>query len=323
MPSKKSSLVTYYGEEVCPKTSANGKECINKAYWSVDGELSCGVHSKTSTNRIALPKRSIKDRVRIAKAKKENEDQDIEEARLENEYEGVEGQVIVSKLRMMASPPDHKGFLKVFPNFKHGNRKDGLGLPELSPMSLGPVHHTQPDLPPSLTIENLHQFNKVFPSELDKKGNPDSRWYKTREEAYLDPVPHRHKPAAKSAKSGAKGKINKNIPAYSIWVLPDGSEQRLTYFESRQVYCTYYERLAKKTKSFKKLRSLKKSGTNLQIIGYDGYALPDDEGKSMKRIFEKCYLDITKPFGHELVLAALLILDVKEYPWRKYQTLDL
>lgn len=313
-------ITVYYGEENCSGISAKGKECTNKSYWLVDNEVLCGVHSKSMSNRTALPKRSIKDRLRIAKAKKEDADQLIEEARLENETEGLEGQVIVSKLRMMASPPDHQGFLKVFPNFKHGNRKDGLGLPELSPMSLGPVHHTQPDLPPSLNIENLHQFNKVFPSELDKKGNPTEEWYETRNQAYLDPVAHRHKPAAKSA-TKSKGKINKNIPKYSIWVLPDGNEQRLTYFESRQIYCTYYERLAKKTKSFRKLRALKKSGTNLQIIGYDGYDLP--KGRSEKKIFEKCYLDTTKPFGHELVLAALLILDPDEYPWRKYQTLDL
>jgi hypothetical protein len=80
------------------------------------------------------------------------------------------GDVIVTKLRMMKSPEYNKGFLKVFPNFKHQGRKDGYGCKKLSPMFLGPVQHGQPGLPPSENIENFHQGSKCFEEEIDEVG---------------------------------------------------------------------------------------------------------------------------------------------------------
>lgn len=316
---------TYYGETACPSFSASGKECKNKAYWLVTDEdglfvrFSCGVHSK-NTNRKPLPKRSRADQAKITENRRQQEKKDIEQARLDNAEGGQKGHLIVTKLRMFSGPEDHEGYLKVFPNFRHGNRKDGLGLPELSPMSLGPVETPQPSVPVAKNIENLHQFNKVFPSEIGEDGNPTEEWYQTRSLAYQDPVPHRHKPSAKSAKG------SKNIPEYSVWETPDGEELHLSYFESRQIYCTYYERLAKKTESFATLKDLIENGTNIQIVGYDGYDLGMEVGASLKekeQKFLRCYKDTSKPFGHELVLAALLELTPKRYPWRKFTTLEL
>lgn len=312
---------TYYGELGCPSVSASGSGCKNKCYWWVpdDQRLSCGVHSKGVT-RTPLPKRSRKDQVKIIENRRRQEKKDIEQARVDNIESGLFGHIIVTKLRMFSSPDDVEGYLKVFPNLKHGNRKDGLGLPDLSPMSLGPVETPQPTVPVAKNIENLHQFNKVFPSEVGEDGNPTQEWYETRSRAYTDPIPHRHKPSAKSAKG------SKNIPVYSVWETSDGEELHLSYFESRQVYCTYYERLAKKTESFARLKELIKGGTNIQIVGYDGYDLelgPDATPEEKQQKFEKCYRDISKPFGHEVVLAALLMLKPSQYPWRKYKTLDL
>jgi len=317
------ATTTYYGEVGCPTILPSGKECKNKAYWLVtsEGRLSCGVHARDPETRAPLPKRSLAEKNKLASVKYARETIEIDTAAEDNLSEGRKGHVIVTKLRMMAAPEDHSGYRKVFPNFKHGNRKDGLGMPELSPMSLGPVKHTQPDLPEALNIENLHQFNKVFPSEIDDDGNPTEEWYATRVRAYRDPIPHRHKPAAKSA-SGSK-----NIPEYSIWVTPDGKEAKLSYFESRQVYCTYYERLAKKTKAYATLVKLREKGVNIQIVGYDGYDLgigSDDNHKMIRSKFIELYNDTKKPFGHELVLAALLLIENrKDYPWRGYTTLEL
>ena len=79
--------------------------------------------------------------------------------------------MIVSKFRMMKKPEYKKGYLNVFPNSKHQDRKDGFGCASLSPKSLGPVQHTMPNLPPAFNIENYHQFAKFWAFELDKNNN--------------------------------------------------------------------------------------------------------------------------------------------------------
>lgn len=67
-----------------------------------------------------------------------------------------------SKMNMMKDIGFVTGYINIFPNFKHGNRRDGIGLPSLSPKSIGPVDHGQPGLPLALNLENFHQGNKVY-----------------------------------------------------------------------------------------------------------------------------------------------------------------
>jgi hypothetical protein len=40
----------------------------------------------------------------------------------------------------------------------------------------------------------------------------------------------------------------------------------------------------------------------------------------LKDIVKRHYLDSSKPFGHELVLFTLLVLDEKDYPWPAERT---
>lgn len=79
-------------------------------------------------------------------------------------------------------------------------------------MVMGPIKHNQPGLPPALNLENMHQSNKAFTSEIGPDGNPNQQFYSTRLAMYQDPVPHRHKES-----SGQK-----NAPMYSVWVKKDG-----------------------------------------------------------------------------------------------------
>jgi len=199
-------------------------------------------------------------------------------------------------MRMMKSVKYNYGYLNIFPNFRHGNRKDGVGMSELSPMSMGPIKHSQNDVPEAKNLENFHQFSKCFESEIDKNGNPNSLFFENREKGFLDPIPHRHK-----ENSG-----NKNVPLFFFW-----NEKKFTYIQSRQFYTTFYERFALQSKQFEKLKKYLEDGYNLCICGYDAY----DITKSL----EEHYLDGSKPFGHELVLYSLL---VGECPWKKYKTED-
>lgn len=56
-------------------------------------------------------------------------------------------------------------------------------------------------------------------------------------------------------------------------------------------------------------------GYNLRICGYDAY---DPHHYNM----EDCYCDISRPFGHELVLYTMLTEPEEKWPWRKYKTFD-
>jgi hypothetical protein len=212
-------------------------------------------------------------------------------------------------MRMMHNPEYSPGKIMVFPNNRHGNYfMASFDCCELSPMRLGPVHHGQPDLPPSVNIENFHQGSKCYKEEMTPEGNPSALFYSNRLQFYNDPVPHRHKYV------GTADKKNKNVPEFFVWVDKDGSEKRLTYVESRQFYCTFYERLASQTESYRRLAHDYKAGFSLEICGYD--AVPISTG------VDAAYMDSSVPFGHERVLAVMLTEAPENYPWRRHKTFD-
>eukprot|EP01117_Protostelium_nocturnum_P015170 TRINITY_DN5850_c0_g1_i1.p1 TRINITY_DN5850_c0_g1~~TRINITY_DN5850_c0_g1_i1.p1 ORF type:complete len:356 (-),score=129.47 TRINITY_DN5850_c0_g1_i1:34-1101(-) len=284
-----------YGDVKCKKAG-----CKNGAYFQVGNLLLCGVHSKSEPKRIKLPKRSKAEKAAFDAMKKESVDAKVEAARVLNEREGKKGRVIVCKLKMMKNPDEVEGYLNVFPNFKHQGRKDGFGCAALSPMSLGPIHHGQPDVGPCLNLENFHQGSKCFKDEMegDKIGK---KFYENRTKWFEDPIPHRHK--------------QKETPMFSVFKDKEGKEIRLGYVQSRQLYCNFYERLASETDDFKELKKMREKGTNLQIVGYDGRAIQYNN-------IEREYLNPREPFGHELVLYTMLVEeDPSKYPWRKHKDL--
>ncbi len=291
------SKLAYYGEFMCQGNYRNGKPCRNRAYYCIKSTsfLRCGLHSKKD-NRIDLPKDPDAKKKALKRIKDHNTE--VDRVAKINKKKGIKGKVICSRLLMFKGFESKSGYLNVFPNNKHQNRKDGFGCCSLSPMRLGPVIHNQPELPDSKNIENFHQGNKCFPDEVDEDKNPKPSFYKTQKEMYLDPIPHRHKKTATK---------NKNIPLFSVWKKKNGKEKRCTYIESRKYYCRYYEQLAKKTDDYINLVKKIDDGYNLNIIGYDAYPII----KSLK----KHYLDDSKPFGHELVLYTLLT--TTNYPWKK------
>nr|QBK89504.1 MAG: uncharacterized protein LCPAC001_00140 [Pithovirus LCPAC001] len=305
------SGIFYHGEQMCQGTYRNGKDCRNNAYYSIEKSmpspqfsstlsfLRCGLHSKKGNRADLLKNPNAKKR---ALDRINNHRKKVDEVAKENKANNIRGIVVCSKLRMFKGYQSKSGYLNVFPNNRHQNRTDGFGCCSLSPMRLGPVLHNQPGLPEAKNIENFHQGNKCFSSEIDEKGDPKPIFYETQRKLYLDHIPHRHKEAAKGIKN------NKNIPLFSIWKKKTGKEKRCTYIESRKYYCRYYEQLAKKTDDYKILARKIDDGYNLNIIGYDAYTVT----KSAK----EHYLDSNRPFGHELVLYTLLTVNEKEYPWR-------
>ena len=307
----------FYNTVPCQRTlkSKKGTPCKHMAYFvTPGGEYVCGQHS---LDVKATRRKLIKDPNEGSRRVAELNDHRLDVlARVkENLALGAEGSVACFRMTMMGAVPLVKGRLNVFPNNKHGSRQDGYGCPHLSPMRLGPVNHRQPGLPPAKNIENYHQYNKVWPCEVDKDGNPDKEYEKRRLAGYKDPEPHRHKFDAKTMVEMRKKVAgeNRNAPLYSVHSTLDGEERRFTYVQSRYFYCYAYEALAKRTKSFETLTNMKRAGYDLRICGYDAYPVT-------KSLYEH-YCDPTKPFGHEMVLYTLLCLDgeVEPYPWHVYR----
>jgi hypothetical protein len=293
-------MATYFYNEIkCQAKTAAGNACKNGAYFytsTLDKHL-CGVHSR-KYSRVILKKKTLQknDAIKIL----EKHAEICEEVARKNREKGRRGEVICTRIEMFGKPEQYEGFIKVFPNYRHGKRKDGLGIPSLSPMTLGPVKHGQPDLPDSKNLENFHQGNKVFMDEV-LDGEITMQFYLDREEMYNDEIPHRHK------------KKRKVKTEFSIWVRKNGEELRNGYIESRQFYCGFYERLAREKDDFKKLVKMLNDGYNLQIVGYEGY--------HVNKSVEKLYLNPRCNFGHEIVLYIMLTeSDPCKYPWIIHKT---
>jgi hypothetical protein len=294
--------LSYHGEDTCQNDG-----CQKKAYYSVKEYIYCGHHAD-SDERKKLQVNPQKNVDRSSELKLQAKF--VEEAVKKNQ--GKKGTIICSKMLMMKNPIPREGFLMVFPNNKHQNRKDGFGCSSLSPMQLGPVKHFQDGLPEAKSIENYHQFNKCFSLEIGEDKNPLPIFYEKRLEGYNDDTPHRHKYPSASLKKMNKDVVNgKNIPFYSVHMV-DGKEKHFTYVESRFFYAKQYEILAKNTADFAELIKKRNNGYNLQIVGYDAYEVTED--------LYTHYCDEKKPFGHELCLYSLLVIeDLNNYPWNIYR----
>jgi len=155
---------------------------------------------------------------------------------------------------------------------------------------------------------------------FDKANNVKEAYKRIRCKIYEDPKPYRHKWSKKdlAAKAEAYNK-NINIPKCSIYYTKDNKERRYSYLECRYFYCHWYERLAPHTNDFKALVKMRDEGISLNIVGYDGYVPSSDDKPIDKDLLWVHYNDTSRPFGHELVLLTLLMLDdPKDYPWNRF-----
>eukprot|EP01059_Diplonema_ambulator_P015943 TRINITY_DN2716_c0_g1_i1.p1 TRINITY_DN2716_c0_g1~~TRINITY_DN2716_c0_g1_i1.p1 ORF type:complete len:326 (+),score=114.04 TRINITY_DN2716_c0_g1_i1:46-1023(+) len=223
--------------------------------------------------------------------------------------------------------------LNIFPNFKHGSRTDGLGIPSLSPMSIGPIPTNQPaPYHMALNLENFHQGSKYFgdcqkllsyigqtadaiPECRCDRESPED-YFAVKQQMFLDSNPHRHKP-------GRRG----TAPTCSVWQDDEGAVHFIDYIESRQFYCTYYERsltgqyndLGERHRQaaadYQYLLKLLNDSVDLMIWGYDGYPIEPTHAAIRAQ-----YLDTTYPFGHEAVLFTMLTLPPPQWPWKEFTT---
>ncbi len=297
----------FWGESPCVAYYKNGSHCKERARYV--GSL-CGKHKGNQKKELA--KNPDADRIR-----KELLSSRVAAARAQV-VPGQRGRVTAAHIGGMFKEYSFEpkpGYLPIFPNNKHGHGF-GYGLGDfsgLSPMKLGPVRHGQAGWPDAKNIENYHQFNKVFPQEIDPNNpcdcpraaewphaKPLPEFFEARRAAYLDVVPHRHKITSKG----------KNVPLYSVH-----DDKHYTYVESRYFYCHQMQLLAKATPQFAALRKMViQDGLNLQIVGYDAY---EPSGVDPESLYAH-YCDGSRPFGHEMVILTMLVIDdEKLYPWER------
>lgn len=297
----------FAGEHICTGSFADGRACTAKAYFITKQKaLRCGRHSKDGC-RTKLP---------VNEEAKERKYAEIlasaEKAMQRNARLGQVGQVTLGeKMQMRQNPVCPEGWLMVFPNFQHGGRRDGWGIPSLSPKYMGPVDSRMPGVPVARTLEQFWQNCKCFPFEVDKQGNPTPSFYSVRDRQMTEfqKNPDRHKFPDLRARLGKHANVN--IPLFHLFFDASGKERRFAYIDARPFYCCWYEHFAKDNSHFHALRKKIASGYNLMIMGYDAH--PPGQRTPMD-----WFLDGSTPFGHEYVLFCMLTMDPVDYPWRRH-----
>lgn len=108
-------------------------------------------------------------------------------------------------------------------------------------------------------FENLWQFSKVYPDQIDADGEPSTSWFEWRHRGFTSDHAVRY-PKGKGA-----------IPLYSFW---NGS--RLGYIDARkQIYAPVYAELVQSTLGFSQLKEQLEWATaynrELILLDYDAY----------------------------------------------------
>lgn len=139
-------------------------------------------------------------------------------------------------------------------------------------------------------IENLWQNSKIEERLSNEELGlpPKEEWFNRRNKGWADPEAHRH----------VLAKADRTHPSLArhYW-----NGKYISYEEARKlIYIPFYWKAAIKTEAFKQLVDMRERGVNFQIIGPDGRNIKVDLHEELK--------DLNKPFGHELVLVAMLTM---------------
>lgn len=140
-------------------------------------------------------------------------------------------------------------------------------------------------------IENLWQATKVEAKLSRESQNlpPDDAWWTRRNKIWDDDTAHRHVLAKADRVHPSEGR--------HYW-----NGKYLSYEEARKIiYIPFYWKAAEKKDAFKMLVDMRDRGVNFQIIGPDGRNVDPELG-----LYGELKV-LTKPFGHELVLVAMLL----------------
>ncbi len=290
----------------------------------------CGVHLRPCAERRTLPEWTEAEQCERALVHIHST---IARAQLASTTQAWE-RITLHKMRMMHGVEREAGILNVLPNFRSRStwhdlhtfllKRGDAPAPgdcdfrcsELSPKWIGPIVHGQPGLPPARNLENFHQGSKCFADETDED------FAKRRIEMYNDPEPHRHKWEKYPSLTPPK-KTRESI-RYFEWITPAGEKTKLSYIQSRQLYCNFYERMVGATPAFAALVAIARAGFSMRICGFDADPIPPSA--SLTESLARAYEDESAPFGHErvlysMILAAMGAIEHEALPWITHKTL--
>ncbi len=161
---------------------------------------------------------------------------------------------------------------------------------ELSPMLLGPVHDENGERY-ALNIEDGWQCSKVWPFHRNRGGDWLRMWNKWSENGRFSGLALRHR--------------GRGPPLFSLYM---GDE--MDYVTARKrMYCEWMRQLAVEKEHFKDLRARYLRGENLILLDYDGLRRedPNENVDLTRERLKELVNDSSRPFGHGLVLAALIM----------------
>ena len=238
-----------------------------------------------------------KDRQKINMERRKKHDRTVGKATAKNVTAGFLGQVRVAQLPGVNDDsktwPHREGYKNI--NVGPGSRGE---FRQLMTCNLGPIplkfkgDKTSADVK---NVENIWQFSKVFAQDIGLNDKPTSDWFAARLKGWADPKGYQR--AKKKQVAGVK-------PVFFFW----GREDKLEFLEARKrIFCRVYAMLASQTAAYRTLVELIQKGTNVQILGLEGYDYIQEQ-----RSLNQCLLDPDRGFGPAFVLAGLL---TKDLPW--------
>lgn len=226
--------------------------------------------------------RQVSEKVRLAR--------EIEEARQRNALYGERGRVRLHRQYHFRDNSVGDKRWRKLPGFRNISVCAGAKKwKAVAPAFLGPItDHGQANAPAAQNLENLWRFIHIWPEDL-QDGQPSADWMQRRNDGFQVEQGKRLPRALRRDESSA---------CLGVW----WSGQLLDEVRARrEVFCPLYTRLVERNETFKELDMLVQQGYNLQLFGYQAFDFVE-QGLSLRRALD----DVSQPFGHEIVLYALL-----------------
>lgn len=177
---------------------------------------------------------------------------------------------------------------------------------DLSPMILGPVFDENRELYAN-NIEDGWQCSKVSPSHIGKYDPNGDEWLPNWKEwskrGRFSGEARRHRIPKKDRCIAHPS--NPNIPTFLYYM-----GERLSYKDARKrMYMKWYKDLVVHTNAYKDLKARHLAGINLLLLEFDGLdRYNSKENVDLDQdILQKLLEDDSRPFGHGLVLACILL----------------
>lgn len=334
-----SSSHPFHGEVNCTAVvQSTNKKCPHGAYFRVGSAYYCGAHSNSKNNRVALKKKTaaqkeadVHKQITLINAR-------VSLIREHNVSTSKVGSIVLRKLCGRRGTNLFPSTIAISPNWAHCNKVLYRDMSTLSPMMIGPIHHSFPHIVnPAASLERLWQGLKVYAHHVQTYITCIHTMEMLHAYSYVDSHPSQIYPKRLTLQSSFLSEANAFIqnptpgrvarrkcdkakygtPIGSVFHIdtsktyPEG--MMIEYIESRFAYCTWMEAVLK-FPQFLELKKMYTEGHPLAIYDFDA---PDLVYQPTLEEIELAYKNKRASFGHGWVLITMLVIqDESKWPWR-------